>query len=76
MYSDMHAFTSKITEINVFYFQAATENSRKVEMAISFCEMVNCGVTGLGVMSWEVPVATVRHGNFDTLQKIMKTVCW
>jgi hypothetical protein len=42
-------------------------------MAISFCEMVNCGVTGLGVMSWEVPVASVRHGNFDTLQKIMKT---
>jgi hypothetical protein len=42
-------------------------------MAISFCEMVNCKVTGLGTQSWEVPFATIRHGYFETVMKIMKT---
>ena len=34
------------------FFATAEENNRRYEMAISFCEMENCDVTGLGHKAW------------------------
>jgi hypothetical protein len=34
------------------FFAANEQNARKAEMAISFCEMVNCDVTALGYKAW------------------------
>lgn len=39
-------------DFGYFFFTGNTDNDRKSEMAISFCEMENCDVTGLGHKAW------------------------